>query len=81
MEIIRTVGEKGQVVIPIDIRRMLKLKEGEKIVFEIKDNKITVKKQQSSKEWLKEFLKYRKKGKSLTHEEIDKIYEESYDLP
>ena len=37
------------------------------------------KKKRNPKEWLKRFLRYRKKGKSLTHKELDKIYEESYD--
>ena len=81
MEITREINEKGQVVIPIDIRRMLDLKKKSRIVFQIQDNEVKIKKELSPEMWLKSFLKYRVKGKSLTPEKIDKIYEQSYDLP
>jgi AbrB family looped-hinge helix DNA binding protein len=80
MEIIREVGEKGQVVIPVDIRRMLKLKSGSRVVFEVKDNEVKLKQEQSAEKWLKDYLKYRKKGKEISLEELKKIQDESYDL-
>ena len=81
MEIVREIGAKGQVVIPVDIRRMLKLKPKSKVVFKIENNEITVKANESSEKWLSEFLKYRKKGQEMSLKELKKIEEESYDLP
>ncbi|MEK6898723.1 MAG: AbrB/MazE/SpoVT family DNA-binding domain-containing protein [Nanoarchaeota archaeon] len=80
MEIIRDVGEKGQVVIPIDIRILLGLKNKSKVVFEVKGNEVKIK-SKKEENWLKQFLRYQKKGKSLTLKELKKIEEESYDLP
>ncbi|MEK6896501.1 MAG: AbrB/MazE/SpoVT family DNA-binding domain-containing protein [Nanoarchaeota archaeon] len=81
MEIVREVGKKGQVVIPKDIRLLLGIREKQQIVFEVKNNEVRIKPQQNPKEWLKNFLKYRKKGKELTLGELRRIEEESYDLP
>ena len=39
-----TVSEKGQVVIPIDIRRKLDIKEGEKLLLAVKGNKVLMEK-------------------------------------
>ena len=38
MIIKREISEKGQIVIPKDIREYLGLKEREKVIFEIKNN-------------------------------------------
>lgn len=81
MEIVREVGEKGQVVIPMDIRILLGLKKRSKIIFEVKDREVKIKPQQTGEEWLKSFLKYQKKGKSLTLRELKRIEEDGYDLP
>jgi len=45
------------------------------------DGEIIIRKQQNPEEWLKSFLKYRKKGKSMTLKDIKRYEEESYDLP
>ena len=42
--IIRRVDELGRVVIPVEIRRFLNIKEGESLEFVIKDNAIELKK-------------------------------------
>jgi len=81
MIIKRQIGEKGQVVIPKDIREYLKLKYGSNLIFEIKGKEVTIKPEEEAKDFIKEFLKHRKKGKSITLEEIKKIEDESYDLP
>jgi len=81
MEITREMKAKGIIVIPKDVRDNIKLKEKDKIIFSVRDNEIIIKKQQDPKEWLKEFLKYRKRGKGLTLKELKKIEDESYDLP
>ena len=78
----REIGEKGQVVIPKDIREFLDLKEREKIVFEIKDNEVVLKKEQDPKEFLRDFLDVpgkEKKSPEKVVKELKKIYEEQYE--
>ena len=75
----REIGEKGQVVIPKDIREFLDLKEREKIVFEIKDNEVVIKKEQDPKEFLRDFLDVPNKEKKGSTKEIKKIILEQYD--
>jgi len=80
MRIKRIMGEKGQVVIPRDLREMIGIKGGEKIVFEVVNNKITLEKEEDSKEFLKKFFSVsRTKEKDLTLEDMRRIEEESYD--
>lgn len=81
MIIIRQLGEKGQVVIPKDVREILGLKERENIVFEIKDKEVNIKKEQDPEEFLVDFLNMPKPKKNLTLKDLREIEEESYDLP
>lgn len=81
MIISREMGERGQVVIPKDIREHLGLKKGSKVLFEVEEDKVTIKPENSEK-LLDEFLNVKNKLKrSMTVEEMKKIFEESYDLP
>lgn len=82
MEIIRQLKNKGIIVIPRDIRKQIKLEDGDEISFKVEGEKIILeKKREDVKEFLKHFLRYRKKGKSMTLEELKKIEDESYDIP
>ena len=83
MIIEREIGKKGQVVIPKDIRKLLGLQQGNnRIIFEIEDNEIKLKRKDSSKKILQKFFTIaRTEGKDLTIKDLKKIEEESYDLP
>ncbi|MEK6893570.1 MAG: AbrB/MazE/SpoVT family DNA-binding domain-containing protein [Nanoarchaeota archaeon] len=82
MIIKREMGGKGQVVIPKDIRLMLGLMPKQKVVFEVNGGDVSIKPEQNPQEFLKDFFNVpKKRKKSLTPKEINKIYEESYDLP
>lgn len=50
-EMIGHVSQKGQVVIPAAIRKMLGLTKGSKVSFEVKDNQITIKKLPTALDW------------------------------
>ncbi len=79
---IREIGSKGQVVIPHDLRRMLGLQEGTRIVFTVENNEVKIKKEQSVDEFLKKFFSgVKKRKKSMTLKELKKIEDESYDIP
>lgn len=79
MIIKRELGDKGQVVIPKDIREFLDLKKNEKVIFEIKNQEVILKKEQDPKEFLEDFLNVPKLKRKITTKEIKKIIEEEYD--
>ena len=80
MIIRREIGEKGQVVIPKDIREMLGLHSGEQVIFEIKNEEVKIKKEQNPEEFLKDFLDVPgKKKKRSSIKEVKKIIMEQYD--
>ena len=78
MIIIREIGEKGQVVIPKDIREHLGLNMGVKITFEVKDDEIIVKKEQNPEKVVEDFFNTPKIKKKIGVKELKKIYEEQY---
>ena len=45
------VSKKGQVVIPIQIRKALGLKKGSKVLFELNNGEITIKKLPTALDW------------------------------
>ncbi|AYM04095.1 AbrB/MazE/SpoVT family DNA-binding domain-containing protein [Levilactobacillus brevis] len=45
------VSQKGQVVIPVEIRKALDLKKGSKVSFELKNGEITIKKLLTALDW------------------------------
>ncbi len=79
MIIRREIGEKGQVVIPKDIREFLGLKEREEVVFEVKGNEVIIRKKEDSREILKDFLNVPRTKRKGSVKEIKKIIEERYD--
>lgn len=84
MEMKRAVGEKGQIVLPKDVRDYLGIKPGSKVIFEVKGKEIVIKPEKSGEEFVKDFLNVPKLKKPLTTKQIKKIldkqYEEEYDL-
>ncbi|ADC65940.1 transcriptional regulator, AbrB family [Ferroglobus placidus DSM 10642] len=50
----RVVGKKGQVTIPKEIRDKLGLKEGEKVVFEIRGDEVIIKPEKKGKDYVDE---------------------------
>jgi len=81
MIITRQIGEKGQVVIPRDIRIMLNLQAGSNVIFEVEKQEVRLKKKKDEKKILEEFFTIARNGKDITLEDIKRIEEKSYDLP
>ncbi|MFH1664153.1 MAG: AbrB/MazE/SpoVT family DNA-binding domain-containing protein [archaeon] len=71
-ESMTTVGERGQITIPKDIRKKEGIKPKDKVIVKIEDNKIVVEKSMSRKEkekLLKEYyVKYGKEDEKLAEE-------------
>ena len=74
----REIGEKGQVVIPKDIRDHLGLDVGINIIFEVKENAVIMKKE-NNEEFLKDFLNVPKLKKKLTIKDLKRAYEAQYE--
>lgn len=79
MFIKREIGEKGQVVIPKDIRNHFGLDVGVNIIFEIKDEGVFIKKEGNNANFLKDFLNVPKIKKKLTIKDLKKAYEKQYE--
>ena len=80
MRFVREIGEKGQVVIPVDIRELLRLRPRQKVVFEVQNNEVKIKQEKNAKQAMLDFLSGPKLKKQLTLKDLKKIEEESYDL-
>ena len=80
MKFERGIGEKGQVVIPKDIRTFLGLKSGQKVVFEVRQKDVVLK-SEDPESFLKDFFNVPKSKKSITLSEIKKELQMRYDLP
>ena len=81
MIIEREVGEKGQVVIPKDIRKFLGLNKGSKVVFEFKDKEIVLK-SKDPVEFLEDFLNIPKRlEKGIKMSGIKGAIYEQYEVP
>jgi len=74
----REIGEKGQIVIPKDIRDCLGLDVGINVIFEVKNNAIIMKKE-NNEGFLKDFLNVPKLKKKLAIQDLKKTYEEQYE--
>jgi len=81
MELERSVGSKGQVVIPMDVRKKMGIKPGSDVVFEVEDNKIVIKRKMTPKEIVEDFANVPKKVKGLNAKKIKAILEEEYEIP
>lgn len=71
----RTVGPKGQIVIPEEIRRALGIKPGMRVLFEVRDDEIVVKPDLKPSEFVEHYS--RTYGKKLKKEvDLKRIIEE-----
>lgn len=81
----RTVGARGQVVLPKDIRQQLGIQEGTEIMFEPKEGAVVIKPAKTPLQSVDEFCKSSKKikmkdGVKWVKNAVEEQYEEEYGL-
>ena len=64
------ITSKGQVTVPLEIRKLLRLKQGDRVVFEAKDDLITLRRVQKGDVFAHFAGRYRE-GAGRTREEIN----------
>ena len=71
------IDDKGRVCIPIEIRKMLNIKSGEKILFQVQDDKIILRRSTSMEDFIKKSESFSAKLKKATNHPIEfkKIFE------
>lgn len=79
LKIKRTVGSKGQVVIPKDIREEFNIKPNTKVAFSIEGNRIILEVEKDPENFVKSFCTTGKKLKRKI--DIKRVLRERYDLP
>lgn len=79
MKIIREIGDKGQVVIPKDLRQLLGIRPRENIVFEVEDNRVCLKKEENPRDFVKDFLDVPGKEKQGSIKKIKGVIDEQYE--
>ena len=65
------IDDKGRVCIPNEIRKLLNLKSGEKILFQVQDDKIILRKSSSIEEFIKKSEAFSEKLKDITKKPIE----------
>lgn len=79
MIIKREIGEKGQVVIPKDIRNFLGLRVKGNIVFEISGNNVLIRKEENPEKIVNDFCNIPGKKENISAGEIKDIIMEPYE--
>ncbi|MAG02278.1 AbrB family transcriptional regulator [Candidatus Pacearchaeota archaeon] len=78
MIIKRELGEKGQIVIPKDIRNILDLKEREQVTLEVREDSLILKKEEDPIDIVEDFFNTPKLKKIISIKKLKKIAEEQY---
>ncbi|MBI4454819.1 MAG: AbrB/MazE/SpoVT family DNA-binding domain-containing protein [Acidobacteria bacterium] len=77
--LLRAIGEKGQVVVPKDIRDHLHLKPGSTVVFEVRGDGVILRPEKTGKEFVDQFCTTRRKlRKPVSIKQIKKTIEEQH---
>ena len=76
----RNLGEKGQIVIPKDIRDYLGLKPGSEVILEVKDKELIIKPGGDPEKFVEEFVSVPKKLEKIDIKTLKKVLEEEYEV-
>lgn len=76
----RTIGERGQIVLPKKLREYLGFKPGKRVIFEVRRNTIILKPEKNSRQLVEEFVSVPKKLKKINIKNIKRVLEEEYEI-
>lgn len=76
----RSLGEKGQIVIPKDVRDYLGLKPGSEVILEVRGRELIIKPGEDPEKFIEEFVNVPKKLKSVDINMLKKVLEEEYEV-
>jgi AbrB family looped-hinge helix DNA binding protein len=76
----RTVGERGQVVLPKKLRERFNLRPGKKVVFEAKENVIILRPEMAPERFVEEFVAVPKKLKKISIKDVKRVIERQYEI-
>jgi AbrB family looped-hinge helix DNA binding protein len=76
----RTVGERGQIVLPKKLRERFNLRPGKKVIIEEKADAIVLKPDHDPKAFVEEFVSMPKKVKKISISDVKKILEQAYEI-
>ena len=79
LSIQRSIGPKGQIVLPKDIRKQFNLNPGSQVVFSVRDDEIVIKPAVDPVTFVEEFIQGGKGLKLMSVKEMKKILEEEYE--
>jgi AbrB family looped-hinge helix DNA binding protein len=76
----RTVGERGQIVLPKKLRERFNLRPGKKVIIEEKAGAIVLKPDHDPKAFVEEFVSMPRKVKKISVSDVKKILEQAYEI-
>ena len=76
----RSLGEKGQIVIPKDVRDYLGLKPGSEVILEVRGRELIIKPGGDPEKFVEEFVNVPRKLKSVDINMLKKVLEEEYEV-
>lgn len=76
----RTMGERGQIVLPKKLRERFNLGPGKKVIIEETENAIILKPEQDPKAFVEEFVSVPRKVKKIGISDVKRILEEEYEV-
>lgn len=80
VQIRRTVGAKGQVVVPKDIRENLGLKPGAEVVFEVREGEVVLRAGADPEKFVEDFCNLPKRLKKIDIKKLKEVLEEEYEI-
>jgi AbrB family looped-hinge helix DNA binding protein len=78
MKIRRSVGPKGQIVIPKDVREYIGLKPGTRVIFEVREGELVIRPETNPEKIVEEFCSIVSKKLEKTID-VKKIIQEEYE--
>ena len=64
------IDDKGRICIPAELRKIMNLKSGEKMIFQIEEDKIIIRKATKPKEFIEKSKKFGEHLKKITKKPI-----------